>query len=504
MNAKKTLILAGVLAALALFVFLHELPRQRQEEKADLEGDKILDIDYDAIKKIVLERGDERLVFELQPESNEWLMTAPLRDQTERWLVQSLVSALRYAQPSRTIKDLDAQALERFALDNPRAVLSFETGEVTRRVRIGAKNPIGMTTYVKPEDEMVAYLVTDSTFSALERPLVDFRRKDLLAPPDTMQKLTRLTIAHAGASTLTLVAEVPAGEDAAAALPSDMVWHLDTVDGPVADSEAVKNLLDNVASVKTVEFVDDPGQPGEYGLDEPSLTVTAHYAGDNKETDLVLQVGGKKKLGVVRYAQVSGREMVLGVHASNLEAFGIDRAGLRDRRLAPGLAAEQVAMIDLQSPGASFRLSRSADGWAFADETPANAQQVEDLLAAVATWRAQELVDGRRAKRLARVVRGSQVSTLALLDAEAKAIETIRFSGPVASDKVAPVKGRTTKAGGATNQERVVALVTGGYTGVSYLMDAKVLDDFPRSADEFKAPASAGDAETDTMPPVAD
>ncbi len=503
MSTKKTLILAVVLAALALFVFLHELPYQRDKEQADAQSDKVIDLDFDQIANISLERADGKISFTLDKDTDEWRMTEPVDDQTERWLVQSLVSAIQHSTPTRKIEDADADALERFGLAQPRAIVTFDTGQVVKRVRIGDKNPVGGSTYVKPEDESVVYLIPASGLAVFEKQATEFRRKSLLSPLDAKMKLRRVVLKQPDLPPIELYGDKPADKsNDQHLLPSEMTWRIGSATGPPADQEVVKDILDKISVVKAGEFFDTPTDEIGFAFEKPLLTVTAVYAKENDETSIVLIVGAKKKLGASYYVRATGRDPVFAIHQSSVIPLLLDRAALRDRRLIPALDKAKVAMIDLQSPWASFRVSRSVDGWAFADEAPAAADMIDELLSAATAWRAEALVGGRRAKKLARVVRGSQVSTITLLNEEAQMIESVRFSDPVTPETVAPIGKRSPQKQGDEAEKRVVALVTGGYSGTVYLTNPEVLNAFPRGIDEFRAPAIESSEDSTPSPEV--
>jgi len=519
-NAKKILALSIVLAALAAIVFFWEIPGQKAKEAKEMAGDQVLDIKYDAVNRIVLERGAETIEFVKDKTGEDWQMTKPVADQTERWMVQSLVSAFRFARPSRTLKDLDAGALERFGLDKPRAIITLDAGGVVKRVRVGMKNPIDNSAYVKPEDQNLVFLITDSTLSAIEKPVAEFRLHELLGLRDPGLKVSRIEIAAADAPPLTLVQEKPPkaeGTPEPEPAAAEPVWRLDGPNGPVADEEAMKAILDKVAGLKAITFpenaaLDDP----KYAFDKPTLKVAATYGEGEKEKTLTLTVGAREGNSAIYYAQAGGRPFIVTVQAQTLMPFQVGREGLRDRRLLGVLNPTRVGIIDLQGPKASFRISRSAKGWAFADGAPASADRADDLLRAAAHWRADELVGGPRAKRLTEALRTGETTSLTLLDAEGKALATLRFSAPIDPVQFAPLAPPTKAAapaakaaeatpaetpapGKANEKERLVVLVEGGYPDTVYLTPPKTLADLPASVDEMKAqlpaaeePAGAG------------
>jgi hypothetical protein len=515
MNYNKTLVLALVLAALAATVFFWEIPAQKAKQAKEAEGEKISDLKYDSVHRIELQRGAEDLEFTKEKTGDEWLMTKPFPDQTERWMVQSLLSAFRFARPSRVLKDVSAADLARFGLDKPRAVITLDAAGVVKRFRVGVVNPIDKSAYVQPEDQNTVFLITESTLSAIQKPVSEFRRQDLLAVRDAKEKLSRVTIDMPGQPPLTMVLEKPAKtetegtpEDVA---PPEPAWRLDGPNGPIVDEVAMKGILDKVGALKVQEFgpkletpkADEtgggPNPDPKYGFDKPSLGVTVVYGEGETAKTLTLTVGAAAPVGALTYAQVSGRPYVVLVQPASLKVFQVTRDDLRDRRLLGTLDAKRVAIIDLQSPNASFRISRSGNGWAFADGAPANAERADDLLRAAAKWRADELVGGPRGKRLAAQAAHPE-TTLSLLDADGKTLAALRFSKAVDPEEIAPTTPLKPLAKPAVEappagkeqeneKQRLVVAVEGGYPDTTYLVKPKTLSDLPAGVEEMKAAA---------------
>ena len=502
MNPKKTLIFAIVLAALALVVFLWDLPQKKAKDAKEAEGDKIVDLTWDAVTKIKIERGAETIAFEKK--DDEWQMVQPLPDATDKWPVQSLISAIQYAKSTRTITEIPAGGLANYGLEPPRATITYDTGTVIRKVRIGAKTPVGDNVYIKPEEREVVYLAPEASISAIDKPVDDFRKRDLLSSKDMSLKIAKLVLEPAGEAPLTLIGKKPEkaeGEkENAEPLPDDLDWHLDTENGPLADKEVVRGMLDKIATMRVGEFVRDASSDlSEYGLDQPALVVTAVYGEGEKATPVTLKIS-ERKLGASHYAMAEGRPYVVTVHQDSLKPLQVTRLDLRDHRLIPGLDVAKVSLIDLQTPGASYRISRSAAGWAFADESPADGGKVEELLKTAVQWRAEQLASGPDERKLARAIRGPQVSELALYDAEAKLLYRLRFSEPLVPDEVTgkvkkPKKGAAEEPGAAPVQEKLSAVtVDGGLEDTVYLVKQAIVNQLPSKPDDFKAQEGAQDA----------
>ncbi|HPQ69596.1 MAG TPA: DUF4340 domain-containing protein [bacterium] len=494
MSSKKTLIAAVVLAALALLVFLVVQPAQQKKQQRELEGEKIVELSFEAVEGLTLQRGDETM--ELVKRGDDWFMTAPFEDPTDRWAVQAIVSAFRYARPTRTLTDLPPDALSRFGLEQPREKLTLITPDKTATVLVGDMHQIGNSVYVMVEGEKVVHLVADSTIGALKKTAEELRRKQLLAPLAGKQPIRRIEIDQVDRPSLLLIANKPekTGDENEVdeVLPADMTWTLNAPAGPTIDAETMKTVLDKLANVNAGQFLDKIGDSTDlaaYGLNKPQLTVTAVYGEGEQAQTLSLKIGGVH-LGAAFYAQASDRAYLISINVNEFKPFLLTAADLRDRRLAPDFVADKVAFLDLQSAGGSYRISRSGDGWAFVDEKPANKERIDNLLAQIGSWRAAELIDGPRAAKLLRRVRGPQVVTLALFDADANAIARLRFSAPLDPEKIAPTKPKVkSKAKGlppAEVIERVVVQVDGGYAGAAYLVEPELREEIPTAPEELK------------------
>jgi len=494
MSSKKTLIAAVVLAALALLVFLVVQPAQQKKQQRELEGEKIVDLSFEAVEGLKLQRGDETMEFVKRGE--DWFMTAPFEDPTDRWAVQAIVSAFRYARPTRTLTDLPPDALNRFGLEQPRQKLTLIAPDKTATVLVGDLHQIGNSVYVMVEGEKVVHLVADSTIGALKKTAAELRRQQLLTPLEGKLPIRQIEIDQADRPSLLVLTKKreKAGDENEVdeVLPADMTWTLNAPAGPTIDAETMKTILDKLANINAGQFldkIDDDTDLTAYGLDKPQLTIAATYGEGEQAQTFTLKIGAVHQ-GAAYYAQASDRAYLISINVNEFSPFQLTAADLRDRRLAPDFVADKVSFLDLQSAGGSYRISRSGDGWAFVDEKPANKERIDNLLAQIGSWRAVELIDGPRAAKLLRQVRGPQVVTLALFDADANAIARMHFSAPLAPETIAPTKPKVISKGqGLPTEEpveQVAVQVEGGYAGAVYLVETQVREDIPTTPEELK------------------
>ncbi len=514
MNPKKTLIFAVALAILAATYFLWDRPARQKKEQQAAAGEQIVAMNWDAVDRIELVRGGASTVFEKK--NGEWSMTVPLADEADNWAVQALVSAIQHANPTRKLEQLPADYAKTFGLAQPRTVAKFTAGGQTQTVLIGNMNPVGETTYVQPQGANVVYLVAAATIAALDKSVDEMRRRELLAPRDPVKKLKQVKIEQAGEVPLTLLpkpAPKPAATQGAPSteeLPEDETWVIDALDGPEADAERTKQILDKLATLRAGEFIkNQDADLAVYGLDRPTLVVTATYGEGEQAVTKVLKVGKKLEEGNTWYVMVDGRSFVMSVDDPSLQPLRVTRADLRDHRLLPGLDPAKVMAIDLQTGETSLRITRSGEGWKLADGVSANRALIEDLLTAARQWRADELVGAPRAAALTKLVDGPQVITLTLFGAEDRVLGRLRLSAPADTANIGAArpkkvkKTEATPAAPAAPAKKIVVLVEGGYEGTVYLADPSVRDAVPTDANRLKAEVPAPAAAAPATPPPA-
>ncbi len=509
MNPKKTMIFAVVLALLAAGYFLLDRPLRQKKEQQAAEGEKVITMTWEAVNRIELKRDAETVVFEKK--NGEWAMTAPVADEADTWAVQSLVSAFEHSTPVRKLDKLPADYAKTFGLDKPRVIATLSAGQDRKTVLIGNENPVGDTIYVQPQGAKFVYLLNSASVAALKKSVDDMRRRELLAPRDPEKKIKQVTIELAGEPPLTLLSKPPVKPAAAGApanpeaLPDEAPWAIDSPTGPIADQETIKQILDKLSTIRATEFVvNQQTDLSVYGLDKPSLVVTAVYGEGEKSVTKKLTVGLKPNDSTSWYVMAEGRPYVMTTDDASIKTLRVTRADLRDHRFLPNLDASQVQMIDLQTGEVSIRITRSGGAWKLADETPVQIAAIDNLFDAARKWRAEELVSGPRATALGRLVAGDKVITVTLYGAAEKVIARLRFSTPLDPEtppepvsrrsRTAPLLGPTPAPLEAN--KRVVVLIDGGYEGTVYLAAPSVRDDIPTDPARLREqkPAAAPNA----------
>ncbi|NBS92026.1 DUF4340 domain-containing protein, partial [bacterium] len=361
MNFKTTYILfgflAGVFILLAFALFMDPgavdsaafiFPSMRSG-KNTIQVDEVDRIEVDRMKPVA-----EKLVFELDPATKRWNMTAPRSTRTDKFAIQEIVRQLREAKP-----DLEADRpsnLAQWGLDDPSAIITLKKkdSEHTVSLKVGNTSPgeSSAVVYLLSSDNPKSPIaVKKSLIDGLFKPQVAFREKDLLSPSVSDIKSFKLeesgkksvAVAMTGESKWRYAEPVSYGEaDFDGGENND----------PLKVSGGVRGLLMNISNLKVEykdekinDFVSDESPDlAKYKLDvakDKVLQLSIERIEEGNKTSspkLIVAVG--EKVGETKdkfYAMLDdGKKEIVRISAASIEPLLrliADPEGLRDRTL---------------------------------------------------------------------------------------------------------------------------------------------------------------------------
>jgi hypothetical protein len=121
MKSKTTLILLVVVVALGLWIKFYESKQPNTEERKRLVA-QVVSFEEKDLDGIVIQNGDDRI--ELRKSDGKWRLEAPIKDQADSSLVDSLVGTLQSWQKDETISEdeieKDEGRLEEYDLEKPK------------------------------------------------------------------------------------------------------------------------------------------------------------------------------------------------------------------------------------------------------------------------------------------------------------------------------------------------------------------------------------------------
>ncbi|MCD7945212.1 MAG: DUF4340 domain-containing protein [Clostridiales bacterium] len=239
---------------------------------------------------------------------------------------ESMVSALAEVTVTKTIEE--PAELSEYGLEEPACTVTVTVDGEETELLIGDENTLDGGYYLSNGDGNV-YIVDDSLLSTFTYSLYD------LIEMETLPDLSAIRQVTVDAETQTL--DIYYLEDSGLAYSDDYTWFLLDGEGYLTlDNDTTEALLDYVQSLSWESCADynaDEDELADYGLDEPTVTVTvaytetvqvdtgetdddgeAIYETDERDATFVLEIGDYCE-GEYCYARIADSQMVYLIDA---------------------------------------------------------------------------------------------------------------------------------------------------------------------------------------------
>jgi len=354
MKQAKTIVLVVVAAVMALVTWqLHETEKRRQE--TDLARNRLFAFDCNEVRRIEITTSAAHLVCRKLTEDGKsrWHLVEPVEDRADNAAIDSILAELGELEKNIIPggADAPAPAPAQYGLDKPRATLSFHTGEESHMLKLGTLSIDGTYRYAMADgtDDIVA--VQKQIFDLLNRPLGDFRDKDLV----DVKRHTAAEVTMAPRKGPVLSLSKRTGR-----------WELNAPVKDLADGLAVGKLIDKLDALRATQFVDDaPADPARYGLDRPVLQVTVSTTEGNEPVTMTFGNGFGEEPEPERYAAVSNRKAVFAVKTEALEDLVRGEPNdFRSRDIAE-VTVTRITRVRLLGPASTVELAKTGDEWNF-------------------------------------------------------------------------------------------------------------------------------------------
>jgi hypothetical protein len=169
-------------------------------------------------------------------------------------------------------------------------------------------------------------------------------------------------------------------------------WALAEVQGADVDPTEAGNITSALAALESQRVVDEqPPSLGEYGLEQPRVTVAFKDAAGTMHTVLI---GNKTPTGGDLYAKLASGPRVFLVGAWLDETFNRSRFDLRDKTVAK-FSRDAVTNVTITSRAGTVSLAQSGGEWRLTAPAaaPADNAAADALVNAVSSARMQSIVD---------------------------------------------------------------------------------------------------------------
>lgn len=356
--------MAGVLAALGLYLYLVELPAQRTDEMTASQATRILTFSEAEITRLTVRSSSGEVVLTQTP-GQSWSITAPIQTDADQRQVQALLRALVTGKVSRLVEE-HAVSLTPFGLERPSTVVTVGTGSRQETLSIGDAGPLSSSLYVLRASDQAVLLTDLAPKDFLNKTLLSLRRKELLQFAQQDAERLRLTYPT---TEIVLYAQDEKPKKK---------WKIRYPIEAEGDRTQVQALLFRLEDLKALAIV-DPGPERDKlasSLTKPKVKITLHAAG----ADHVVRLYQSDPASGEAYAQTTGDGPIYKVSPSAIKDLTKDLFTLQDKRLL-GVEVADIAMLSIKTREEQYVLIHQHNEWVLEEQpTEKVRQDVADLV----------------------------------------------------------------------------------------------------------------------------
>ncbi len=380
MNWRTTLVLAAITLGVLAYLKFFET-KQPSTEEAKRQAQNMVNFDRNKITGIVIQNGDEKI--ELQRHDNRWRLEAPIKDQADSAVIESLLSDLENWQKDGTISakeiETDKSKLNEYGVNRPKLRLKLIGQDRPPEIFFGKDAALEGKMYVRFENSKETFLAGQSVKKDIDKKSEEFRDR----------KLTDLITAQV----TRVILKTPAGEMELQKKGDH--WDIVKPLRARGDDQKIADLIAQITTARIQQFVaDDHGDLHGYGLAEPRGAVTL-FTQDAKQGQL-LQVGGvPEKEKDQRYVRFAPRGFVYTVPKKIEEVLNTKPDDLRDRHLVRVDTNILDRITISPADKAKTLLTRKGENWIIAslNNTPANSGEVRRFIDTLQNERVTKFVE---------------------------------------------------------------------------------------------------------------
>lgn len=336
-------------------------------------------------------------------DGDEWVINEPVKAYARGEKVKALVAALGGVRVKEFIEDAP-ESLDAYGLDEPMLTITvttektekieeeqedaeepttqpsepkFKTVVETHSLSVGDFADLKSTMrYVKPPAQPWVASVTQQNIEKLIPKLSELR--DPCVTRVKADDVTRLDLTTDGTTT-TLEKK-------------DGKWQ-GTGELAELETEAVNKLLRAFEDVNAIDYIDDPQELSEYGLEQPRVILAVTTAGAVEP--VTLRIGANTVSGHNTYVRVAGQTSVMVINAQRAAELAIKPISLRSREITSSTPG-QIKRISVRQRDKSYVLERKPGGrsWKMLEpaDAPPNSAAMRELVNDLSRLRAKRVV----------------------------------------------------------------------------------------------------------------
>ena len=357
MTSRRTIVY-GIAFALLVVAYALTGRIEKRIERRTFDAKRIFDFEAKDIRSLSIERAGEAPVEALRGDGDTWRIVSPrdhIQPNAPMW--DQLAEVASNITNERPIEN-DAERLELFELDLPKLTVRVGTeGGSLTQLEFGAIDPTRRHRYTRAGTNTDVFLTPAEAFFAFNRPLLDLRERRVF--PAIESGLTAIEYRRAAATDID--DNVTPALNERYTLDADGIWWIESPVRARANQQKLRALAEELSLMRGDNYIDEPANTSEYGLDAPFASITP-YAGDTAAG--TLNIGWLDDVNEGKIFAKTGRSpSVFSIDSHLVTLLPDGPLGFRERRLFTG-EATKLNRIVYRDTNTELTLSAEGDsGW---------------------------------------------------------------------------------------------------------------------------------------------
>ncbi len=375
MRFKGTTVLFLVFVVLGAFVYFTEFRGKEEKAKQEETKKRLFPGEAKDISEITLEY-EGRTVNAVRKGEKTWEITNPagLEPDSETWEQMATSFPLIEKDDAVATQKTD---LAPYGLDKPavKVTAKLKSGS-SQSVLFGNENPRKTFNYAKRGDTDEVFLSASTWSSNFKKSLTDLRNKRVL--DFETDSIDAVRISAAGKPDIEIQ-------------KSGMDWLIKKPQEARADNGEVSGFLSSIQFSRTSAFAGDDIDAKASGLDTPAVRITLHDQKANADKVLLF---GKSPEKDKYYAKDSARMPIFILGMEIYEKTQQSLFGWRDKSVVKlENSGSGIDEIEILKGTEKLVLKKAGSDWTLADGKKAQSGKVSDMLTALESGRATQILD---------------------------------------------------------------------------------------------------------------
>ncbi len=343
MRPKALLIIAAAFVLVVSFYVVFEKVYLPKKEKAKEKEDRVFSLEREDLDLIAIDSETTKII--LVKENDRWMMTAPIKTETDTGEVESFIATVLDAQIGRKLgaKDELKGSLADFGLDKPKLTVTLGAGDDTQTLLFGTAVASGDEVYAMASGSDQVFLIDGFVMEDINKDTTTLRDKALIAfSPDDIVTLA----VTRDSKTVTVKRQ------------ADDSWLITEPFEFSADTDEITDILDFISEEGAVGFAPEDAKPADYGLASPVITLLLVDA-DGATSRLLI---GKEAGDGSYWAMREGRPSIFMVTEQVKNKLTVSADFIMNKSLLSYIVSD-VTAFELTGPDGAISAVRDGRGW---------------------------------------------------------------------------------------------------------------------------------------------